>query len=209
MLSITLDPGQDPKTVDGRRARKARTRDAVVDAILQLLREGHDPPTVDQVGERSGTSARSVFRHFDDIETLYAAAVRRQAALSAALFAAPISSGGFPERVSSLVAQRSRLWETLSPVRSVAIRLRATSPSIAAGLESSRRMLRMQLRDCFAAEFSRHSPEQVRDLLDALELATGWEAWSALRTVQRCSRPRAERVMERLVLALLPLRSEA
>ena len=60
--------------VDGRRARRHRSRDLAVDALLDLLDEGVVRPTAQQVAERSGVSLRSIFRIFDDVESLNAAA---------------------------------------------------------------------------------------------------------------------------------------
>ena len=39
--------------VDGRRARGARNRDAVVTAILELLREGNPDPGAHEIAERA------------------------------------------------------------------------------------------------------------------------------------------------------------
>jgi hypothetical protein len=39
---------------DGRRQRSARSRDAVVDAILELLREGNLRPGADEIAARAG-----------------------------------------------------------------------------------------------------------------------------------------------------------
>jgi hypothetical protein len=65
--------------LDGRRARSARSREAAADAILDLLDEGlTELPGAAEVAERSGLSTRTVFRLFDDLESLYAAAVMRQ-----------------------------------------------------------------------------------------------------------------------------------
>src|SRR5262249_37334621 len=61
--------------LEGRRARAERNRDAVVEAILDLIREGIENPSVNEIAERSGVSVRSVFRHFDDLESLRTAAI--------------------------------------------------------------------------------------------------------------------------------------
>ena len=71
-------PAVTDTTVDGRRARRHRSRDLAVDALLDLLNEGVVRPTAQQVAERSGVSLRSIFRIFDDVESLNAAACARQ-----------------------------------------------------------------------------------------------------------------------------------
>ena len=65
--------------LDGRLARSARTRHAVVDALLDLLGEGDLRPTAARIAERAGVSLRLVFHHFDDVETIYNELADRQA----------------------------------------------------------------------------------------------------------------------------------
>ena len=65
------------ETTDGRTARRDRNRELVLDAALELFREGHLEPTALQVAERSGLSPRSVFRYFEDTEALLRAAIAR------------------------------------------------------------------------------------------------------------------------------------
>ena len=51
-----------PDTVDGRRVRRDRNRDAVVDALLTLYGEGNLEPGSAEIAERAGLSPRSLFR---------------------------------------------------------------------------------------------------------------------------------------------------
>lgn len=68
--------------LDGRRQRGERNRQAILDAALDLIAEGCLAPTAQLISERAGITIRSLFRHFPDMETLFAAAnieVRRRA----------------------------------------------------------------------------------------------------------------------------------
>ena len=96
-----------PVETDGRRARAERNRDAVVEAILDLLCEGVQHPTAEAIAERSGVSVRSVFRHFDDLESLHAAAVDRHSERIRDLFVPPPSTGSLASRIDGLAARRS------------------------------------------------------------------------------------------------------
>ncbi len=58
---------------DGRILRGERTRVLIVSAILELLRAGTVRPTAEQVAARAKVGVRTVFRHFDAMESLYAA----------------------------------------------------------------------------------------------------------------------------------------
>src|SRR5687768_9641430 len=99
---------QEP-TVDGRRARRHRSRDLAVDALLDLLNEGVCRPTAQQVAERSGVSLRSIFRIFDDVETLNAAACSRQVSRIRHLFVDVEAQGSLDARIDEVVAINGRL----------------------------------------------------------------------------------------------------
>lgn len=192
----------DAERVDGRRLRGERSRDAVVDAILELLREGVDQPGAAEIAERSGVSVRSVFRHFDDLESLYAVAVDRQMLRVAPLFEAPFPAGSLDERISALIAQRVRLYEEIHPVRRAGERLRGRSKVIRDHLDASHALLRRHLTETFASELDERSGADRRQLLDALDAATSWLTWYQLRDEQGLSASKAAGVMDRQVRAL-------
>src|SRR4029450_8701570 len=63
---------------DGRLARGERARAAIVDALLVLIESGELRPSAARIAQRAGVSLRSVFQHFSDVESLFAAAASRQ-----------------------------------------------------------------------------------------------------------------------------------
>ena len=60
--------------VDGRRLRRERTRQAIIEAFTLLLRRKPAMPTASQIAEEAGCSVRSVFERFSDLEALSVAA---------------------------------------------------------------------------------------------------------------------------------------
>ena len=58
-------------TPDGRRLRSERNKQKIVTAMMELVREGDYDPSVASIAERAGVGLRTVFRHFDDVDTLY------------------------------------------------------------------------------------------------------------------------------------------
>ena len=61
-------------SVDGRRQRGERTRQAIIEAALSLQEEGVLVPTAQQISDRAGVLIRSFFRPGDDMETWLKAA---------------------------------------------------------------------------------------------------------------------------------------
>src|SRR6187455_73367 len=102
---------------DGRRARRHRSRDLAVDAYLDLLTEGVLRPTAQQVAERSEVSLRSIFRIFDDVESMYAAAAARQLSRVRYLFVDVVAIGPLRARIDEVVGINARLYEQIAPVR--------------------------------------------------------------------------------------------
>jgi len=208
-VASAADEQDTGELTDGRRARAERSRDAVVDAILGLLYEGNRQPGAADIAERAGVSLRSVFRHFDDLETLHAVAVEKHVELITPLFelALPTGADGGPapvaERVDALVRQRAKLYEEMVLVRVVAERLRDRSASIRAGLERSNRILKAQVLDTFAPELDTWDKTERRAAGDALDLAASYAAWRQCREDQGLSVSRASAAVSLALTSIL------
>ena len=55
---------------DGRVRRGERSRDQIVGALLELVQEGFLRPAAEQVARRARVGTRTVFRHFEDMDSL-------------------------------------------------------------------------------------------------------------------------------------------
>ena len=56
---------------DGRRMRSDRSRQLIIESMLELIRQGNLVPTAQQVADHASVGIRSVFRHFEDMEIEY------------------------------------------------------------------------------------------------------------------------------------------
>ena len=160
-----------PSHADGRSARSQRTRESVVDALLALLRRGNLRPTAKEIADEAGTSLRSVYVHFDDLEDLFCAASERQN-FTIGRFLVPVPSDGpFEDRLASFVAQRSEIWEATAPVRAAAALQEPFSPVLASILAGARTVSTVDLQRVFHCEFEQLDPQfqaSVRATVDAL-----------------------------------------
>jgi len=173
--------------IDGRVQRGTRNREAIVDALLACYEAGELRPSVPEVAARAGVSARSVHNHFADVEALRAEVSQRQWERYAPLL-------GEVATIEALVANRVSFFEAVTPVRRAALLSIHDSRTIARNLARLDHLLRRQLEAVF--------PGADRDVLDALELATSWDAWNRLRSAQGCSVARARRLVERTIRCL-------
>jgi AcrR family transcriptional regulator len=190
------------QTADGRSARSARTREAVVTAALDLVRAGNPRPTAKEIAARAGISLRSVYVHFDDLDDLFAAVGARQAEDVAHLLYAVDAGLPLPERVDAVVEQRAALWETLAPVREAAVFWAHRSTTLR---EGNRRMSRRAVRDLdrvFGRELDAWGDERA-NALEAVAVAASQGAWQALRRERGLSVERASEIVVTTMATIL------
>lgn len=171
--------------MDGRTARAAKNRQAVLDAVLSLMEEGNLQPTAQAVAERAGVAKRSVFHHFADLESLYLDAAQTQMSRHWLPLLRPVT-GDLPHRIIALVDLRAELYERISGTRRAAHLREHESQVLAERLTRSRAALR--------AHLSENLPELEhldRPNREAAYAAGSWETWNVLRAHQRLSRETA------------------
>lgn len=111
-----MSRGESAPAADGRRQRSERSRQAIVDAMLELVDEGNLVPSAQQVAERAGVGIRSVFRHFSDMENLFAAADAQGRQGYEALFVGGDRQGTLDERVLHAVERHADAYDALSNI---------------------------------------------------------------------------------------------
>lgn len=172
---------QPTATVDGRRARRERNRTAVIDAMFELIGEGHLPPPVDALSERAGVSVSSVFRYFDSLDDLLQQTVTRYFERFAPLFEVPTASDGdLDARVAALVEARLDLYEAIGPIARMARIRAADRPQLATVLAETRRAMEAQVRAHFAADLAGRATADADDLVALVDSLTAFEAWDLL-----------------------------
>lgn len=190
--------------LDGRHRRRERNRAAVVDALLALYREGNLEPSAAEVAERAGSSSRSLFRYFDDVDDLCGEAIRRQEAQVRHLVELDVRADApLADRIAAIVTSRVTLFEAIGPVGQVA-RMRAPfQPLIAAELAQGRTFLRNQVKKLFTTEFDRADAAAAGSLLSAVDVLLSYESYQMFRGPQGHSRAGAEVVLEQTLTRLL------
>ena len=189
----------EPETIDGRVMRGARNRAFIMDAIFELVQEGEVMPTAEQVAQRAGVGTRTVFRHFDDMESLFAELQARLEREVRPLIEGPPIEGDFEERLRGAIARRARIFERISPFRRGSNSHRIRSKLLEQGPIEFDAVMRSQLLDVFATEL-KSAPDEC---VEALDMVASFEAWDRLRSGQRLGRERAQRVIEEAVRAVL------
>lgn len=174
--------GTAPSPTDGRTARRNRNKNAVLDAVIELFDEDNLSPGVHEVAHRSGVSLRSVYRYFDDIDALIAAAIERQLERSRELFVIEnLGVGRLEARIERFCTARVRLFEHVRTVFSASSVRARVDPQVATGLEWCRRRLAAQTDAMFAPELEHLVDDEVQVARLTLDVLTQFETLELLR----------------------------
>lgn len=191
-----------PSARDARVAKGERTKRVVVEALLALIDEGEARPTPKQVADRAGVSVRLVYHHFRGVNGLLLAAVALQSDRHRYLIFAIPPRGPPALRIKALCRQRRLYFEEMAAVYRVAYARARAGTDLEALLVGDRTLLRGQLSHTLDPELLARG-DAGPALLDALEQATGWHTWRALRDGREHSASSAERVVAFTVERLL------
>jgi TetR/AcrR family transcriptional regulator, regulator of autoinduction and epiphytic fitness len=175
-----FEPEAEP--ADGRVARSRRSRQAIIDAMRELHADGELRPTAPRVAERAGVSLRTVWEHFDDMESLMVEAARSDLELVLRLLRPIRGDQPLADRISQFTAQRARILEQMTPSWRAARVREPFSPQLQ---RSKKRMLRLaaaELETVFAAELLRLPAGRRAELIRALQAVSLWSFWESLRT---------------------------
>lgn len=190
--------------VDGRRLRRERNREAVVDAILELYAQGNYSPSSEEIAEIAGISARSLFRYFDDLDDLVRTAVSRQIAQLQPLAAIEIGPDvPFSDRCTRFVRHRVGLLEDVFELAR-AVRLRAPfQAALADQLRTARNFFRLQVAQVFAPELAALGDEKSPAALAAIDVLCSFESVGLLRDDQGFERGAIDAILIRSIARLL------
>jgi TetR/AcrR family transcriptional regulator, regulator of autoinduction and epiphytic fitness len=164
--------------IDGRTLRRSRNRDAVIVALLDLIREGDLDPGAAEIAERAGVSHRSVFRYFDDLNDLVRTAIDHEFQQAKALSTIPkMGEGSLEERVASVVDARLGLYERVSGTLLVARMKAGSIPAIDEEIARVAEMFRTQLRTHFAEELAAWSHPEYEFIVDGCLVLNSFESY--------------------------------
>src|SRR5579872_3191663 len=92
-----------PEQTDGRRQRSEASRERIVRAMLELVGAGAVTPSADAVAARAGVGLRTVFRHFDNMESLYQQINDVMSAEIRPMVEHPFSASGWKAQLTEMI----------------------------------------------------------------------------------------------------------
>jgi TetR/AcrR family transcriptional regulator of autoinduction and epiphytic fitness len=187
-----------PPRVDGRTARSERTRNAIVDAHVQLITEGDLRPTADRIAKLAGVSLRALWSHFADMEALFAASGQRILEHRDATYEPVPTDLPLARRIEAYVHQRARLLEQIAPAAKAAAIKEPFSPTLQRYRRNHIERVRDEIRTLFAPEVNGDAT-----LVDALTATSMWPTWGTWRDAMGLDVDAARAALSRTVTALL------
>jgi TetR/AcrR family transcriptional regulator, regulator of autoinduction and epiphytic fitness len=182
-------------TTDGRKARSERTRSAVAEAMLDCLQEGILRPSAKEVAERAAVSTRAVFRHFDNMDSLFEQVGDLQIERVERQLPIIVEEGTLDARIQSLVVHSIARNQITAPVRRAAILTEPYSKQLRERYAWFRSVLRRQVRTSFAAELDALSETARRDMVAAVAALLSFGYWDELKTHEKISSVATRRVL--------------
>lgn len=200
-MTRTAPPLQVPSP-DGRRERSRSSRSRIVAAMIELVGSGDHAPSAARVAETAGVGLRTVFRHYDDMDTLFREMSEIITASILPIIQQAPQGDSWKARLGDIADRRARVFEAIMPYRLSADLKRFQSPYL---MEDQRRMLRME-----SEAIDAHLPAALATDAVAsrgIKIILGFQTWRSLRHDMQLPMEEAREVVRRLLddcLAAMP-----
>ena len=163
-------------SADGRRLRSERNRQQIVEAMIELIEAGNPAPSAARVAEEAEVSLRTVFRHFEDMDTLYREIAREMLIRVRPILQRPFLQRSWQGRLRELLDRRIEAYEILMPVKVCSAMRRFQSDYL---MHDHRQFLAME-----HASIRTHLPEALADdpvRFQSISAAMSFDLWHRLR----------------------------
>jgi AcrR family transcriptional regulator len=202
VLSNITDVVEIPETepvLDGRRQRSERSRESIIDAGLALIEEGVLVPTAQQISARAGVGIRSFFRHFADMESLFATVDEQGRESVEALFIGGDRDGTLDERILHAVERHADGYEAQKNRILMAAAQSWRHEVLRKNYARYQRGLRKDLNDWLPELKSLSKSER-----EAVDAVTSAEMWLRLREHQGLSKNHSIEIIVDMLSRLIP-----
>lgn len=188
---------------DGRNERSRRTRTAVIDAVLELNQEGELSPSAKRVAERAGISARTMYLHFADMESLFVEAGDRFLNRLAGIGEPVPPNAPLATRLDLFCARRVQVLEALLPVFRASRLRQPFSRALQSNRDRYVTASDLEVDAVFARELDPLPGKDAAAVRAGIHLATCAAGWDVLRDDRRLDIAQATAVMHRTLKGLL------
>jgi len=194
---MTIEKSIESK-VDGRKQRSERSRELIIGATIDLINEGNLMPTAQEVSIRADVGIRSVFRHFADMDSLYATMNVVAVDIFNKLYEGTQPSGTLNERIAQTVTLYHKGFEENKYMLLTTMVRRAES-----------NLLVKQYREAMSdleKDFQRRIPEVLdmpESVRNGVAAARSFTTYDRLRNLQGLSQKKTIAAVTIMITALM------
>ena len=183
---------------DGRHHRSIKTRQVIVTAFMDLIGSGHPSPTAEQIATHAQVGLRTVFRHFDEMETLYREITLRLDELMMPLVKKHLKSTLWSDRLVESIERRCAIFDRLTPYHIAAQLHLHDSEYIRIQVQR-----RVKIEQDILAWLLPAAYVEDRVFFEGLSMLVSLETWMRLRGLQGLSASKAKAVVLMTVQSLM------
>ncbi len=183
---------------DGRRQRSQASRSKIIAAFMELMEAGDPSPSAARVAKHAGVGLRSVFRHFDDMDSIYVEVDRLLGEQWSPVLNKPYKSTDWRDQLNELIKRRAEVNENTSPYRLTTMFARFHSAQL---MKNYERLMKIEA-DALNAILPK-SVQKDKRRSRAILLATSFDSWRLFRHDQGLSNKRTIETMAQIVKDIL------
>lgn len=166
--------------------------------MFDFLREGEMSPGAARVAERANVGLRTVFRHFEDMDSIFEEMTQEMRATIMPLFEAPLEAKGWRGKLLELVDRNAQIYERVFPMQVALVVRRFESEFLQKQYKSQVDRLRSTLTSILPKSVVRNRP-----LFAAIEVNLTFATWRRLREDQKLSVAEASETLKFTLSALM------
>jgi AcrR family transcriptional regulator len=204
MAAQAAQDGQAGRTGEGgagRAAQRRRTRRAIVEATSRLLAAGADP-SINEIAAAADVSRRTIYTYFPTLDQLLLDAAIEAMNINVDEAMEAVGDQDVRARIAAMIAVLSEGMAATLPVGRKLIRLTVDAPPAAAGPKRGYRRVRW-IENAIEPIRPQLSPDRFDQLISALAVLIGWEAFIVLLDIRGLTADQARVIITDSALALI------
>ena len=183
---------------DGRRQRSQRSREKILKACWELMLNGDMKPSAAAIAEHAGVGLRSVFRHFEDLDTI----LRELMALIydevTPEFMTPLKASHWKDQLLELMERNVMIWERIRVPHTAGEIGRFKSQVLMDDYQRSRNLEISGIKAILPKDL-----DNYENVLLALDASMSFSTMRRLREDRKLSIPEVKTVMTFMVHSIL------
>jgi AcrR family transcriptional regulator len=204
MAAQAAQDGQAGRTGEGgagRAAQRRRTRRAIVEATSRLLAAGADP-SINEIAAAADVSRRTIYTYFPTLDQLLLDAAIEAMNVNVDEAMDTVAGQDVRARIGAMIAVLSDGMAETLPMGRKLIRLTVDVPPPAAGPKRGYRRIRW-IEKAIDPLRPQLSPDRFDQLVSALAIVIGWEAFIVLFDVRGLTADQARVIITDAAVALI------